>query len=98
MAAACCRFKTSAPTSWFDAEEGALAVHLDGGTLAALCSPTTVAENVKALALAFLRLSAERSEKPRRMRALVMAVGEEAIFAEAGLDGARVPAGSTPEA
>ena len=78
-------------------EEGALAVQLDGGTLAALCSPATVAENVKALALAFLRLSAERSEKPRRMRALVMAVGEEAIFAEAGLSGARVPAGSTPE-
>ena len=40
---------------------------------------------MKALALAFLRLSAQRSEKPRRMRALVMAVGEEAIFAEAGL-------------
>ena len=62
-----------------------LAVHLDGGTLAAPCSPATVAEAVKALALAFLRLSAQRSEKPRRMRAWVMVVGEEAIFAEAGL-------------
>jgi precorrin-3B synthase len=65
--------------------EGALAVQLDGGTLAALCSPATVGENVKALALSFLRLSAERNEPPRRMRALVMAVSEEAIFAEAGL-------------
>jgi precorrin-3B synthase len=62
-----------------------LTLRLDGGTLAALCPPATVAENVKALALAFLHLAAERSEKPRRMRALVMAVGEEAIFAEAGL-------------
>ena len=65
--------------------EGALAVQLDGGTLAALCAPSALAETVRALALAFLRLSAERSEKPRRMRALVVAVGEEAIFAEAGL-------------
>jgi precorrin-3B synthase len=67
------------------AHDAALAVQLDGGALAALCSPTTVAENIKALALAFLRLSAERSEPPRRMRTLAMAVGEEAIFAEAGL-------------
>ena len=74
-----------------------LAVRLDGGTLAALCAPSAFTATVKALALAFLRLSAERSEKPRRMRALVMAVGEEAIFAEAGLCGTRVPAGSTPE-
>ena len=65
--------------------EGALTVHLDGGTRAALCAPSSLAETVKALALAFLRLSAQPSEKPRRMRALVMAAGEEAIFAEAGL-------------
>ena len=68
------------------AHEEKLAVHLDGGMLAALCDRTSLTETVKALALAFLRLSAQRSEKPRRMRALVMAVGEEAIFAEAGLD------------
>ena len=65
--------------------EGALTVHLDGGTRAALCAPSSLAETVKALALAFQRLSAQRSDPPRRMRALVMAVGEEAIFAEAGL-------------
>ncbi len=32
MAAARCRLPTSLPTSWSDAGEGALAVHLDGGT------------------------------------------------------------------
>ena len=53
---------------------------------------------MKALALAFLRLSAQRSEKPRRMRALVMAVGEEAIFAEAGLTAAQASPGLAPEA
>jgi len=78
--------------------EGWLAVSLDGGTLAALCAPSSLAETVKALALAFLRLSAERSEKPRRMRGLVMAIGEEATFAEAGLSGTRVPAGLKSEA
>lgn len=67
------------------AREEKLAVHLDGGALAGLCSPTTVAQTVKALALSFLRLAGEGGEKPRRMRALVMAVGEEEIFAEAGL-------------
>jgi precorrin-3B synthase len=75
-----------------------LAVHLDGGTFAAFCAPSALAETVKAFALAFLRLSAQRSEKPRRMRALVMAVGEEAIFAEAGLTTAQVSPGLTPEA
>jgi precorrin-3B synthase len=62
-----------------------LAVSLDGGTHAALCELSSLAVAVRALALAFLHLAAERSEMPRRMRALVMAVGEEAIFAEAGL-------------
>jgi precorrin-3B synthase len=79
-------------------EEGALAVQLHGGTLAALCSPTAVAENVKALALAFLRLSAERNEPPRRMRALVMAVGEEVIFTEAGLIAIAASPGLSPQA
>jgi precorrin-3B synthase len=67
------------------AGEPGLAVRLDGGTLAARCSPATVAETVRALALAFLSLSAQCSEKPRRMRALMVAVDEDAIFAEAGL-------------
>ena len=79
------------------AHEEKLAVHLDGGMLAALCAPSSLAETIGALALAFLRLSAQRSEKPRRMRALVMAVGEEAIFAEAGLI-AHVPIGLGSEA
>jgi precorrin-3B synthase len=76
---------------------GGLAVRLDGGTLAALCDRTSLTESVKALALAFLRLSAQRSEKPRRMRALVMAVGEEAIFAQAGLTAAHTSDRLTPE-
>jgi precorrin-3B synthase len=80
------------------ADEGKLAVHFDGGTLATLCAPPSLTESVKALALAFLRLSAQRSERPRRMRALVMAVGEEAIFAEAGLTAAHASARLTPKA
>ena len=66
-------------------EEGALAVQLDGGTLAALCSPAAVAETSRPWRSPSFASSAERSEPPRRMRALVMAVGEEAIFAAAGL-------------
>ena len=48
------------------AHGGQLAVQLDGGTLAALCAPSALAETVKALALAFLRLSAaaEREAAP----------------------------------
>ena len=40
------------------AGETGLAVQLDGGTRAALCAPSSLAETVKAFALAFLRLSA----------------------------------------
>ena len=80
------------------AGETGLAVHLDGGTLAARCDPSSLAETVKALALAFLRLSAQRSEKPRRMRALLMAVGEEAIYAETGLTTAQASPELAPEA
>jgi len=71
--------------------EGALALHLDLGTLATLCDPASLAETIEALALVFLRMSAERSEPPRRIRALVMAVGEEAIFAAAGLSTTSLP-------
>ena len=68
------------------------------GCLLRCAHRSSLTETVKALALAFLRLSAQRSEKPRRMRALVMAVGEEAIFAAAGLTAARTPPRLTPEA
>jgi precorrin-3B synthase len=67
------------------AGEGDFAVHLDGGSLAAPCAPSSLAETVKSLALVFLSLSAEQNDSPRRMRALVSTVGEAAIFAEAGL-------------
>ena len=79
------------------AGEGKIAMSLDGGTLAARCGPSSLAETVRALAFAFLRLSAQRSEKPRRMRALVMAVGEEAIYAEARLPVAQASPRFTPE-
>jgi precorrin-3B synthase len=80
------------------AGEGGLAVHLDGAMLTANCAPSSLTETVRALALAFLRLSAQRTDPPRRMRALVMAVGEEAIFAAAGLTAAHASARLTPEA
>jgi len=80
------------------AGESALAVSLDGGRHAVPCSPSVGAETVKALALAFLRLAGKRSDAPRRMRALVMAVGEEAIFAEAGLTAANTSTGPSSEA
>jgi precorrin-3B synthase len=62
----------------------ALAVQLDSGALAVNSAPRTLADTVKALALAFLRLPAGRREPPRRMRALVASVGEQAIFEAAG--------------
>ena len=77
--------------------EGALALHLDLGRLATLCDPSSLAEMIEALALILLRLSAERSEPPRRTRALVMAVGEEAIFAAAGLSTTSFPPLPKPE-
>jgi precorrin-3B synthase len=75
------------------AGEGRLAIHLDGGTRTAICDPSSLAETVRVLALAFLHLSADRSDPPRRMRALVMAVGEEAIFAAASLTAKHAPVG-----
>ncbi len=62
-----------------------LAVRLDGGAREALLPPSAVASAVKALLLAALHLSWERREPPCRMRALIGAVGEEAIFASADL-------------
>jgi precorrin-3B synthase len=69
-----------------------LAVCLDGGMLAALCPSSLLVETVKAVALAFLHVSAKRSEPPRRMCTLVMALGEEAIFVAAGLTAVTVSA------
>ena len=79
------------------AGESALAISLDGGRHAAPCSPSAAADAVKRLALAFLRLAGKRSDAPRRMRALVMAVGEEAIFAAASLTAAHTPPRLAPE-
>lgn len=75
--------------------QGRLAVQLDGGTLAALCSPNALGETVKALALAYLHLSWERREPPRRMRALVVSLGEAATFAAAGLLPVALPIAAT---
>ena len=77
--------------------QGKFAVSLDGGALVALCAASSLGRTVKALALAFLRLTAQSSDPPRRMRTLVMADGEEAIFAEASVTAAPAPAGLTPE-
>jgi precorrin-3B synthase len=81
-----------------NAAETGPAVQLGGGTLAARCDPSSLAETVRALALAFLRLTAQSSDPPRRMRTLAMAVGEQAIFAEAGVTAAHASARLTPKA
>jgi len=73
----------------------ALAVELDGCSQAELCLRGTLAETVEALALAFLRLSRERREPPRRMAALVDEIGAAAIFAAAGLTPVTMPDGSS---
>ena len=78
-----------------------LALQLDGGTQVALCSrasPPTLVETVKALALAFLHLSSERRQPPRRMAALIGEIGEEAIFPAAGLTPIPIPDNPTPHA
>jgi precorrin-3B synthase len=70
---------------------GRLAVQLDGGTRVVSCSPDTAAKIVMSLALAFLHLSWERRELPHRMRALVLSLGEDAIFTAAGLAAVAAP-------
>lgn len=62
-----------------------LGVQLDGGMLAVLIPFVRLAETVKALALASLHLAWERREPRRRMQPLIMDIGEEPIFAAAGL-------------
>ncbi|MGZ5916102.1 MAG: precorrin-3B synthase [Methyloceanibacter sp.] len=74
-----------------------LALHPDGAALVALCAPSDRVHAVRALALAFLELSARRGERVTRMRSLVMDIGEEAIFAAAGLTSVRLPP-ATPTA
>jgi precorrin-3B synthase len=71
--------------------QGKLAIQLDGGTRAVFCSPGAAAKIVMSVALAFLHLSWERREPPHRMRELIMSLGEDAIFAAAGLGVARAP-------
>jgi precorrin-3B synthase len=68
-----------------------LGVEIDDGAHAALCSRATLAATVKALALAFLRLSRDRREPPRRMAALMAEIGEGAIFAAADLTPVAMP-------
>jgi precorrin-3B synthase len=76
------------------AQDGEIAVGLDGAGHAAICKTSAVADTVRALALAFLELAASRSERPTRMRALVMAVGADVVFEAAGLK--PLPRISTP--
>jgi precorrin-3B synthase len=73
-----------------------IAVQLDGGLHGVLCEPSSIGGAVKSLALAFLSLSPKRSERPRRMRALVAAVGEDAIFAQAHLAAVPLPPAPGP--
>jgi precorrin-3B synthase len=75
-----------------------LAICLDGGVLAALCPAQEIVQWARALALAFLALAARRTRRPTRMRSLVLAVGEEAIFAAAGLSPVRLPFVPAPSA
>lgn len=70
--------------------DGRVAVMLDGGGLAAMCMPARLAETIEVLSLAFLHLCWERREEPRRIRDLVAALGEAAIFEAAGLHPAPV--------
>lgn len=76
------------------ADGTALSVQLEGGTLGTPCPRGMLAETVKALALAFLRLSRERSEPPRRMAALVAEIGAGAIFAAGRLTPVAMPDGA----
>jgi precorrin-3B synthase len=73
-----------------------LAIRLDGGMLATLCAPADLVHSVRALALEFLALTAQCTPHPTRMRSLVLAVGEDAIFAAAGLSPVHLPFATTP--
>jgi precorrin-3B synthase len=70
---------------------GSLAICVDGRGLAVSCTASTAAEMGKALALAYLHLRQERGARCTRMRDLVSSVGEEAVFAAAGLEPIHAP-------
>ena len=78
--------------------EGKLAIQLDGGTHAVVCSPVVAAKIVMSLALAFLHLSWERRELPHRMRELVLSLGEATVFTAAGVAAAAALLTERPEA
>ena len=67
------------------AVDGAPAISLDGGLLAVACTLAAAAETATCIARAALRLCRMRRLPPLRMRRLIEAIGEEAIFAAAGL-------------
>ena len=97
MAAASCRLRASRPISWSARMAmGLPSVSMDGCWLP--CAPADLVHSVRALALAFLALAAQRPRRPTRMRSLVLAVGEEAIFAAAGLSPVRLPFAPAPSA
>jgi precorrin-3B synthase len=67
------------------AQGNKLAIQLDGGARAVLCAPKDAIAAAKALALAFRSLAPLCATPPRRMRALVSELGEQAVFAAGGL-------------
>jgi precorrin-3B synthase len=67
------------------AVDGGPAISLDDGLLAVPCTLATAAETATRLARATLRLCRELRLPPLRMRRLIETIGEEAIFAAAGL-------------
>ncbi len=75
-----------------------ISLQLDGGALAAPCPASAAVASAKAVALTFLALAAERVERPTRMRTLVMAIGEAAIFAAANLPTISLPSSSAAAA
>lgn len=69
----------------------AVAISLDGGKQAVTCGTSDLAVVLGHLVQAFLALNAEQAEPASRMRGLVEACGEEAVFARAGLSPQRAP-------
>jgi precorrin-3B synthase len=60
-------------------------LRLPGGDVLACCTPDATPEAARRLALAFMALAPQCPAPPRRMRALVQALGAGRVFAEAGL-------------
>jgi len=59
---------------------------LDGSDSALVCAPGETSNAVLLLSLAFIDLARRENDPPHRMRALVAAIGAEAVFAAAGFD------------